>query len=104
MEKSNRVPPVSPHPDIITPEEVAYWHTDEGRKQLRENRKKLLAWDEREYQEYQERKKLKTLMSLLLENVIGIDVVKRKLNAKTDTEVEKKIREVFPDFHLPAHI
>jgi hypothetical protein len=41
-------------------------------------------------------------MSLLLEHVIGIDVVKRKLNAETDVEVEKKIQEMFPDFHFPA--
>ena len=103
------------NPDATDNAELHEYYDDPTiKQQIKETEERLFALVEQKDKEYLERQRiaeeaekrgeLKTLTSLFLEHVIGIDVVKRKLNAKTDTEIEKKIQEVFPDFHLPAHI
>jgi len=95
-----------------------YLAQPEIRQQAIANTERLLALEEQKYQDFlakqkiaeeaekrgKEEGKIETLMSLFLEQFIDKNVLKYKLNVNTDTEVEKKIQEVFPDFHLPAHI
>jgi len=106
------------NPDATDPAELFEYYNDPSiKQQIKQTEERLFALVEQKDKEYLERQRiaeeaekrgevkgeLKTLMSLLLEHIIGIDVVKHKLNAKTDAEVEKKIQEIFPDFQLPAH-
>ncbi|MEN8216854.1 MAG: hypothetical protein ABFS56_10880 [Pseudomonadota bacterium] len=115
--KEIKLQPPPGNPDTADPEaRDKYLAQPEVRQQELADTKRLTELSRKSVQEYLERQRmteeaekrgeakgeLKTLMSLLLEHVIGIDVVKRQLNAETDVEVEKKIQKMFPDFHFPA--
>jgi len=123
--KTNRLQRPPGNLDTADPREAhEYLNQPEVIQQELANTRRLTELSRKSVQEYLERQRMaeeaekkgekigriKMLMDLFSKGIVNLNIVmsliKQELDIKTDVpyaEVEKKVQEIFPDFHLPAH-